>query len=444
MDRDIDAKLLAWKAGNNRRPLILRGARQTGKTYAITQFGTRMFRELHYLNFQETKRLHQIFAGDLEPQRLLESIEFALDRSIDINADLIFFDEIQDCSQALNSLKYFHERMPHLAICAAGSLLGVTHTETSFPVGKVSFLDLYPMSFGEFLLALGEHRSYDIINNVSTVKKIPNVAHEHLMGVLREYFVVGGMPDVVAQYARGRDNKRTAFRQVRETQKNLLSGFVADFAKYSGKVKAREITAIFESIPSQLARESKKFKASSVVPGGRFSKLLDAVDWLEGAGLIIRVKIANSGELPFAAFTKANRFKLYFFDVGLLGALAGLSPSALYQAARPFSTFKGAFCENFVAQEFCYAGHMPLHAWASNTAEIEFLLEINGQVYPVEVKAGVSGKLKSLAVFAKKYGAKRRIRISAHNLQIDPENDLHTYPLYLASRFPITPHETPS
>jgi hypothetical protein len=418
-------------------PLVLKGARQTGKTHILKRFGEKEFSRLVYLDLQKDPGLHAIFDGDLTPARVVEAIEFATGTPLNTQADLLFLDEAQECSRALTSLKYFSEQMPELAVCAAGSLLGVTHPESPFPVGKVTFLQLNPMSFEEFLLAIGEQQAYEVLVKTTGPGPLGALYHRRLLELLREYFVVGGMPEVVAAYASQRKQKLTAFGTARSLQRDLLMAFISDFAKYSGKVNATAITSTFESIPGQLARVNKKFRASAAVKGGRFSRLSGAIDWLVGAGLALKVKIANSGELPFSAFTNDNRFKLYLFDTGLLGALARLSPAAIYQATEPFATFRGAFCENYVAQEFIYSGCDALYAWSGNTAEVEFLREVEGEVCPVEVKAGLSGKLKSLAIFAQRYPIRHRVRISARDLEINHQSGMHSYPLYLTHRFPL-------
>ncbi len=437
MKRTLYTALTAWKERNDRKPLILRGTRQTGKTYLLTEFGNREFRKLHYLNFQKDRTLNQLFEGNLSPGHLLELIEFALKDDVNIGEDLLFFDEIQDCPRALTSLKYFCEDMPQLAVVSAGSLLGVVGAASSFPVGKVNFLDLYPMSFVEFLEAMGESRSVKVLEEASLGTKIPPFIHDTIMGILKEYMVVGGMPEIVALYRTGRASKRQVYVEVRERQQELLSTYLGDFSKYAGTARAKELVAVFESIPSQLAKENKRYIASQVVEGGRFSQLQDAIDWLTGAGLVRKVMITNSGVLPFSSFTKPNRFKLYFFDIGMLGALGGLDPEEIILQHDLFATFKGAFCENLVAQEFTYAGGKPLYAWASNTAEVEFIRNIQGNVLPIEVKAGLSGKLKSLNVFVGKYQSSYQVRISSRNLEINASAAMHSYPLYLAYRFPL-------
>ncbi|MCP5050888.1 MAG: ATP-binding protein [bacterium] len=437
MKRTISQKLLDWKNAKDRNPLILKGARQTGKTYSIEEFGQKEFRKMHRLNFQKQKTAVDIFAEDLSPPLILEAIEFYLGTDINPATDLIFFDEIQDCPRALTGLKYFYEDMPQLAVVGAGSLLGVTQIDTPFPVGKVSFLHLYPMSFEEFLLAVGDERAYKKLQSIQYPATITPTIHRHLAQRLKEYFVVGGLPEAVTAYCKNMESKANGFLKVREKQEELIHAYMSDFSKYSGKVKANDIAAVFQSVPSQLARENKKFKASEVRSGGRFSQLKSPIDWLTGAGLLMKVKITNSGEIPFEAFTADNRIKLYLFDIGILGALAGIPPKSLYVQNDFFATFKGAFCENYVAQEFMYSGTKQLYAWMSNTAEVEFIREVDGDVYPIEVKAGHSGKLKSLNVFAEKYPIKYRTRISARNLEFNDQAKIHSYPLYLTHRFPL-------
>lgn len=435
--RNISARLLQWKQAPARKPLVLRGARQTGKTYSLVEFGRQQFSAFHVLNFQENPELGSLFEGSLSPAGIIEALEFFLDANINPATDLVIFDEIQDCPRALTSIKYFCEQMPELALCCAGSLLGVIHTEEPFPVGKVTFLDLYPLSFTEFMQAVGEKKLLKYLESINQETQIPEFIHQNLLSVLREYFVVGGLPEIVDVYRRNREHRRDAFEQVRARQRDLLDAYVRDFAKYADSARSDRIFAVFSAIPAQLAKENKKFVASKVVSGGRYSALQSAIDWLVGAGLVNKVPIANSGQLPFSAFTKENRFKLYFFDTGLLGALAQLSPGAVYTEADLFATFKGAFCENHVAQELRQSRGKALYCWASNTAEVEFMLELDGQVLPVEVKSGKSGKLKSLNVFAQKYAPPYRTRLSARNFEINHKTAMHSYPLYLSGRFPI-------
>ncbi len=437
MKRTIYQKLIQWKETDRRKPLILKGARQTGKTYILLEFGKQEFRRVHYVNFQKDQNASKIFGADLTPKNIIESLEFYLDSPIDDKQDLIFFDEIQDSPRALTSLKYFCEDMPELAVVCAGSLLGVTQSDEPFPVGKVAFLNLYPMSFEEFLIAIKDKKAFKALQTVKYPHTILPLVHDHLMKRLQEYFIIGGLPEVIQIYSLNLENKIEAFKMAREKQSDLVTAYMSDFAKYSGKARANEIAAVFESLPAQLAKANKKFKASIVLPAGRFDRLKSSIDWLTHAGLLIKVKIANSGEIPFEAFTAENRFKLYCFDIGVLGALARIPPKSIFLGNDLFATFKGAFCENYVAQEFIYSGSGPLHCWMKNTAEVEFVREIEGDVYPVEVKAGQSGKLKSLNVFAGKYPVKYRTRISGRNLEFNESAKMHSYPLYLSHRFPL-------
>ena len=436
--RKIMASLLDWKQSSGRKPLILRGTRQVGKSYALEQFGQMHFAQHHVVNFQENLSLHGLFDKALSPADIVQGLEFALDRSINPEQDLLIFDEIQDCPRALTSLKYFYEQMPQLALCCAGSLLGVVQSRSPFPVGKVNFLDLYPLSFQEFLGALDEQRALAYLQGLHQDSHIPAPLHEQLLDLLKKYWIVGGMPEVVDAYRQQRTQRKAAFADVRTRQQDLLDAYVRDFAKYAESARADRILAVLNSLPAQLARENKKFQPAKVIAGGRYSNLQSAIDWLTGAGLVIKVPIANAGELPFSAFTQENRFKLYFFDTGLLGALAQLSPATLYLGNDLFATFKGAFCENYVAQALHQPTSRPLVGWANNTAEIEFMLENVGQVLPIEVKSGASGKLKSLNVFMQKYPATPyRTRISARPLEINHTAAMHSYPLYLAGQFPL-------
>lgn len=258
-----------YHSGRDRmKPLILKGARQTGKTYILSEFGKNEFRRTHYVNFQKDRNASEIFGSDLTPRNILTYLEFYLDTAIDTRRDMIFFDEIQDAARALTSLKYFCEE-PELSIVCAGSLLGVTQTDEPFPVGKVTFLNLYPMSFEEFLFAAGDEKAYDILRNIKYPQMIPRVAHDHLMKRLREYFVTGGLPEVVRTYCLNQENKLAAFEKVRKKQSDLITGYMSDFSKYSGKVRANEIHAVFESVPAQLARENKKFRASGYLVDNR-------------------------------------------------------------------------------------------------------------------------------------------------------------------------------
>ncbi|MBS0654359.1 MAG: ATP-binding protein, partial [Verrucomicrobia bacterium] len=356
---------------------------------------------------------------------------------IDIERDLVIFDEIQACPRALTSLKYFQEKMPRLAICAAGSLLGVYLAPVSFPVGKVDILHLYPMSFEEFLLAREDHKSLLVLRDANHLP-IPHLAHAHLWQQLKEYFIVGGLPEVVKTFIKHKDNTFVAFQKVREVQKNLITSYLGDIAKHAGSVNAMHIARIFESIPSQLARSqdgsASKYVFKGAVPGiDRYSKLVGAFDWLEKAGLIIKVPIAHSGQLPFSAYSEENVFKLYLFDVGLLGAMSKITPSMIHDY--DYGSYKGFFAENYLAQAFLVNGQLSLYSWQEKTAEVEFLFEQGGHAIPIEVKSGWVTQAKSVKIFVEKYHSPYYIIFSAKPLSA--REHVQRYPLYLADQFPL-------
>lgn len=438
MERNVWNKLLEWKNKKDRKPLILKGARQVGKTYILQAFGKECFSKAHYLNFEKNKQLAKIFEGDITPSDILRDLSFHLNVSINKETDLVIFDEIQNVPRALTSLKYFQEELPGLAICAAGSLLGIHLSDESFPVGKVEFLNMFPLSFEEFLKGTGDDKSFEFLRGRKKLEAIPQIVHSHLWEQLKIYFVVGGLPEIVKTFVEYKDDLFTALQKVREKQDNLISTYIADIAKHSGKQNSMHIERLWRNIPAQLAREhdgsAAKFNFKGIIPGvRRYSRLAGSIDWLAAVGLIIKVRIVNSGQLPFAAYASENSFKLYVFDVGLLGALSDLPPKSIMEYE--YGSYKGYFAENFAAQEFVCSGVKELYCWKEGTAEVEFLREVNGDVLPVEIKSGGVTQAKSLKVFAQKYSPKYRTIFSANNLILDPVNKVHRYPLYLVSRF---------
>ncbi len=438
MKRSIYQSLLEWKTQRERLPLILKGARQVGKTYILKRFGADHFRQCHYVNFEEDEALCRIFDNDLKAGRMVQALSFYLNRSIDIRQDLLVMDEIQACPRALTALKYFHEKIPEFAVCSAGSLLGIHLGEGSFPVGKVRFLDMFPMTFQEFLLGADARMLYDFLENFDISQPIPDIVHERLWEKMIHYFVVGGMPDVVKTYAGGQDDLFTCLNQVRAKQKDLIRHYLADIAKHSGKVNSMHVERLLRNIPSQVARQQDgsipKFKFKGVIPGIRgYSRLAGAIDWLVAVGLVHKIHIVNRAELPFSAYSKENTFKLILFDVGLLGALADLPIQSIL--ASDYGTYKGFLAENFAAQAFLAANISSLFSWKENQSEVEFLMEINGRIIPVEIKSGWVTQAKSLKVFAQKYHPSCRVIFSGRRLNIDYRHQVHHYPLYLASHF---------
>ncbi|MCI5052070.1 MAG: AAA family ATPase [Simkaniaceae bacterium] len=418
-------RLLAWKEGKNRKPLLVKGVRQVGKTFLLRAFGEEHFPAYHYLNFEKSPQLCSIFEEDLDPKRILREIGLLQGEKIDPARDLVIFDEIQECPRALTSLKYFCEEMPELHLCGAGSLLGIHLAPLSFPVGKVAIDVLYPMTFEEFLMALDDQKGLNILTE--SVKGISEGLHQHLWNQLKLYFVVGGMPEAVASFV-----QEGNLQLVREIQDWLLSAYYADMAKHSGKVNAMHLDRLFRSIPSQLQSsvdgKSPKFRFRGVIPGmSHFSRIAGAIDWLEAAGLVIKIPIIHSANLPLQANVVENRFKLLLFDIGMLGAMSGLSPKVLM--GYDYGTHKGFFVENFVAQEFLSRAAQALYCWREKTAEVEFVTEIEGMAAPIEVKSGKQTRSKSLSIFREKYLPKHYFILHASAPQPP-----HYLPLYLASK----------
>ncbi len=440
MKRSITDKIIAWKNKKNRHPLIIKGVRQVGKTYTIKVFGQKYFSNYHYINFEEDEQVGKIFAPDLNPERILNELNFYLNSTIDIKNDLVIFDEIQNCPRALTSLKYFDEKFPGLALCSAGSLLGLYLDTSSFPVGKVDFLPMYPMSFQEFLLGIEETRSYDYLENCKLETNIPEIVHARLWELLKIYFITGGLPEVVWLYNENKHDLYKSLQLVRDKQNILILGYEADMAKHSGKQNSMHINRLWRNIPQQLAREQNgsapKFKFKDVIPGIRgYERLAGIIDWLDTAGLIIKTFIINTARIPLSAYKEENFFKLYFFDIGILGAISKLSPKSILDY--DYGTYKGYFAENYVAQEFLCSGIDALFCWREGSSEVEFLREIDGKIFPIEIKSGWVTRAKSLDVFSGKYSPDYRVIMGARGLNIDIKRNVHRYPLYLASRFPL-------
>lgn len=437
MKRQILRKLQDWRVKPHRKPLLLKGVRQSGKTYILKEFAQH-FSQSHYINFEKNTDVHAIFEQNLEPKRILNELSFYCGKNIRIDTDLIIFDEIQACPLALTSLKYFCEELPEMALCAAGSLLGLQLTNISFPVGKVDIMDMYPMSFSEFLAAIHDEKSVDFLDVLTADHKIPDIIHTHLWQQLKIYFIVGGMPEAVKCYRdQGAHISLEIFDAVRETQAQILAAYYADIAKHAGKVNAMHIDRILRSVPSQLARaqeqSTKKFQFNNIVPGvDRYQRLADAIDWLEATGLVIKVPIVNSAELPLSAYRQDSLFKLYLFDAGFLGVMANLPPEVIlnYQ----YGTYKGYFAENFVAQALLVSGEKNLYSWQDHRSEVEFLRIHHGKILPIEVKSGTITKSQSLHKLVEKYQLPARVILSGRNMAIDDQRQVYHYPLYLADK----------
>lgn len=436
MERIQMSSLLEWKEKKNRKPLIIQGARQVGKTYLLKEFGKRYFSRFHYINFEKSAALSKVFEVTLDPVLIIKELQFLLETEIDTKKDLIIFDEIQREPKALTSLKYFSENMPEMAVCAAGSLLGVTMNIDSFPVGKVDILDMKPLSFHEFLNAVNEKKLTELVAGQNIEKPFPVTAHDKLMDLWKHYLIVGGLPEVVEYYRNNRGDPFGAFQKVRDMQEVLLRTYMADIAKHSGKINSIHIEQVFRTVPSQLASSidgsTKKFIFKDVISGIKgYDRLSSPIGWLERADLILRVPVIDNVEIPLTARTKENIFKLYFFDVGLLGALSQLAPQLIMKY--DFKTYKGFFAENFVLQELMASGIKNTYCWQGRTSEIEFLIQTKaGDIVPVEVKSGSVTQSKSLSVYNERYKPPFSIVVSAKNEGRQPKR--WYVPVYAAGR----------
>ena len=338
MKRHINQQLKAWKRSKNRKPLILQGVRQVGKTYALLEFAKTAYDNFVYLNFEKNSQAVEQFSTDLEPYRLLEVLSIRSGETIVPGRTLIILDEIQRCPVALNALKYFHEEANEYHIVAAGSLLGVRLAEpASFPVGKVNFMSLYPMTFFEFLLAVGKEKYLEYLTGLKTLEPIINTIHHDLLELLKRYFYVGGMPEAVATYRDTRD-----FKLVREIQSNILRAYEYDFSKYPPRDQAMKIAAVWEQVPLQLAKENKKFIFSAIRKSARGRDYEEAIQWLIAAGLLHKSSCVSTPKLPIKAYANQNHFKLFMCDVGLQGAMSQLSAEVLLQKNELFTEFNGA------------------------------------------------------------------------------------------------------
>ncbi|GJM06875.1 MAG: ATPase [marine bacterium B5-7] len=441
MKRLIAQQLLDWKSHPRRKPLILEGVRQCGKTHSLESFGQSAFANAHIFNFESQQDdLHDIFNADFNPRRIIDELSFYQHKPINIHEDVLIFDELQACPRAITSLKYFCEKMPEMAVCAAGSLLGLKLNDASFPVGKVDMLSLHPLSFIEFLWALGDNQSAELIQACTLDSTIAPVVHAHIWERLKWYFITGGLPEAIQVFCEHRDNLYVAFEKVREKQHQLIKAYYADIAKHAGKENAMHIERVWSSVPKQLANiqnsTSQRFQFTGIIPGiDRYQRLVGSIDWLTAANLVHKTSITSHVEHPISAFCKENLFKLYVCDVGLLGAMTDLPPQAILNY--DYGTYKGYFAENFVAQELKTAGLRQLICWQQSRSEIEFLFAQGADIIPLEVKAGHIQKAKSLKKYVDLYHPPHHVILSAQTLNIDRGSGLHQYPLYLASQLPI-------
>ena len=424
MKRKIMEELKKWKESKNRKPLILHGARQVGKTYIINQFGKECFDDIIYVNFETNARLASDFEDDISPQVIINRLEMFMGRKISANRTLIFFDEIQVCERALTSLKYFCEDAPEYHIIAAGSLLGVAinREKYSFPVGKVDMKTLYPMDFEEYLWALGK----DVLNEkirecYNNNNEMDIYFHRTAMEIYKSYLIVGGMPSAVLSYI---DDDRMI--DAINIQNLILSTYIADMSKYTSPQEATKIMACYNSIPAQLAKDNKKFQYKVIQKGGKASIFGSSLDWLSAAGIITVCDKIEHGWMPPEIYKNLSSFKVYMSDVGLLTQKANIVPHDILSDGN--SRFIGSITENFVANALLAKGYK-LYYWESNSqAEVDFVIQDYDKVIPIEVKADIHVRLRSLSVYVEKYKPEYSIRISAKNFGMD--NGIKSVPLY--------------
>lgn len=399
MKRSAEKNLIAWKESLSRKPLLIYGARQVGKTWLMKQFGAQEFANTVYVNLEKEIPLRTLFEQDYQPQRIIKTIETYFNQDILPGKTLLIFDEIQEAKGALTALKYFNEELAELHIIGAGSLLGIAlKQQTSFPVGQVEFLHLYPMSFYEFLLATGNLKLVKLIEEKDWQLLIS--LRTNIISLLKSYYFVGGMPEAVLSFSL--DNN---YSQVRKIQENILLSYEQDFAKHAPTEVIPRIRMIWNAVVSQLAKENKKFIYGLLKEGARAKEFETALNWLENYGLIYRVNRTKKANFPLAAYSDLSAFKLYILDVGLLGAIGNLNPKTIVEKEQLFSEFKGALTEQFVLQELKVTGQKQLYYWAndSGSAEIDFIFENHNTIIPLEVKANENLQAKSLKTFALKY-----------------------------------------
>lgn len=425
MERKIEKKLVDWKNSASRLPLILQGARQVGKTYSLLQFGRKYYKNTAYFNFESSNDLHTIFDRDLSPSRILRELSAFTSEPMIPGDSLIIFDEIQACERALTSLKYFTEEAPEYHIAAAGSLLGVSinRKSHSFPVGKIQFLTMHPLDFEEFMLARKKEKAVSIIRDSYESNEECSL-HETFLDDYRVFIGVGGMPQVVNEFIKTSD-----YNMVMAMQKNIIDAYIADMAKYAGPSETVKIIAAFKSVPSQLAKENRKFQYKIIKSGARAIHYESALDWLSASAMVNKCTKVSQGRVPLNAFAEIASFKLYMADTGLLCAGYGISPEVFQTESPAWQAIKGALTENYVASALVSNGYSPYYWESEGKAEIDFLIQTqNGEVVPVEVKSSENVRSKSMQQFISKYAPPFSIRISAKNFGF--ENKIKSIPLY--------------
>ena len=424
MYRKAIEHLFKWKAKKNRKPLVIRGARQVGKTWLMKEFGKTAYQSMVYINFDNNRRMKELFSTDLDTERIIIGLELYSGDKIDPDNTLLIFDEVQEVPAALTSLKYFYENAPQYHIVCAGSLLGVAlHEGTSFPVGKVEFMDLFPLSFTEFLMAMEKEQYADLLEK-QDFEMVTTFKHEYI-NLLKQYYYVGGMPEAVLAFSENMD-----FGEVRRIQQRILDAYEQDFSKHAPTDVVPRIRMLWNSIPAQLAKENKKFIYGIIKEGARAKDYELAMLWLSDCGLVYQVHRVTAPNLPLKAYEDLKAFKLFVVDVGLLSCMVRLRADTLLDGNDMFKEFKGALTEQYVLQQLKTLEDLQVYYWTNDrgSAEIDFLIDNGKEVIPMEVKAEVNLQAKSLKTYKEKYTPKISVRTSMADYK--QENWLLNLPLY--------------
>ena len=424
MYRKIMRNLIEWKNSKERKPLILRGARQVGKTYIIKQFGKENYEGVAYFNFDYDKELYTLFQNTKNPSRILEQLAFIYGKAIKPEKTLIVFDEIQECPDALNALKYFEEEAKSYHIISAGSLLGIRLSHTSFPVGKVDFLDMYPMTFTEFLEADNQKSLVEYMESINKIESIPNIFYDKISEKLKAYFIIGGMPEAVNSWV-----KEKNMEKVNKIQDNILRAYESDFSKHTSNIEANRISIIWNSIPSQISKENKKFLYQVAKNGARAREYEGAVNWLKDANIVNKIYNVTKPSMPLISYNDLSSFKMYLNDVGLLRKMTDLDSKVIIEGDKLFQEFEEALTENYVLQTLIAIGLNPYYYTFNNRYEIDFIIQYKNEIIPIEVKSSKNRNNASLKIYNERNNPKTRIRFSTRNLNKD-ENFINI-PLFM-------------
>lgn len=428
MERKLMKELVNWKNDKNRKPLILRGARQVGKTWLLKEFGKQYYKNVAYFNLDYETNLSEFFKTTKDVNRIIEQLTFINKDAINKNTTLIIFDEIQECPEALNTLKYFCENEPEYHVACAGSLLGVRMAKSSFPVGKVDFLDVFPLTFTEFLKADNCDNLISYINSIDKIEKIPDVFFNQLEEKLKAYMIIGGMPEAVKIWVEEKD-----INKVEKIQNAILDAYDSDFSKHTSVHEANKINLIWKSIPSQLAKDNKKFLYQVVKEGARAREYEDALNWLDNANIVHKIYKTKENNLPLNGYDDLSAFKIYYNDVGLLSRQSRLDSKVFAEGKQIFKEFKGALTENYVLQMLLATLIDKPKYFTFDRYEIDFLIQLKNQIIPIEVKSSENDNNTSFNKYNEIYNPKLRIRFSTNNLSYD--GNVLNIPLFMVEFF---------